>query len=160
MEERKKYELLVFLTIYVVFIFLMLPVGLKAPQIFIGFLEDRYGEVVRTTGSGAAQRPQPSPPYTGVLVVLTGATLLSVAAYFGRRAYRKVTRRDYRVTRSGRAECSGKLAQRPHCRHYRATPSTECIHFLGTGDQGMCVRKGQSTRPGRAQRPTRGRAHG
>jgi hypothetical protein len=141
MEERKKYELLVFLTIYVIFIALMVPVGVKAPKIFMGFLKARYGEAVRTTGPGAAQSPQPSSAHSGILVVIAGATVLSLAAYYGRRAYRKMTRRDYRVARNGRAECSGKLAQRPSCRHYRATPSTECIHFLGTADQGMCVRQ-------------------
>ena len=144
MEERKKYELLVFLTIYVLFIFLMLPVGVKAPKIFMAFLEGRYGEIVRTTPSGGEESTPPaSSPYIGLLVVVGGAAVLSLAAYGGVRVYRKATRRDYQVTRNGRAECCGKLAERPNCRHYRATPSTECVHFLGSGDQGMCVREGR-----------------
>jgi len=143
MEERKKYELLVFITIYFIFMAMMLPLGVKMPKIFIALLEGRYGEVVSTIDRSAEPEPPPPPPppYARVGVVLGGAAVLSLAAYGGRRAYRKLAARDYRVVRAGRAECTGKVAQRPLCRQYRATPSTECIHFLGSGDAGMCVRK-------------------
>jgi len=68
------------------------------------------------------------------------------------------TRRDYRVTRPGRAECSGKLTERPHCRCYRPTPSTECIHFLGFGDEGMCVRKAEKRAKEKRGRPVRAKS--
>jgi hypothetical protein len=154
MEERKKYEFLVFITIYFIFMAMMLPLGVKMPRIFIAMLEGRYGEAVSTIDRGGeTPPPPPPPPYARVGLVLGGAAVLSLAAYAGRQAYRKLAARDYRALRAGRAECTGKLAQRALCRHYRATPSTECVHFLGSGDAGMCVRKtaqrGSRARPGK-----------
>jgi hypothetical protein len=157
MEERKKYEFLVFLTIYVVFIFLMLPVGWKAPIIFERILAGRYGEMVRTTepgvGEPAAER-SPS-PYRTPLGLAVAAGLIIVGAVGGGFAYQRLTRRDYRVTRQGRVECSGKLKERPHCRYFRPTPSTECVHFLGFGDEGMCVRKAEKRAAGKRARTAR-----
>jgi hypothetical protein len=43
MDERKKYEFLVFLAIYVIYMALMVPVGVKMPRIFLGYMEQRYG---------------------------------------------------------------------------------------------------------------------
>ena len=158
MEERKKYEFLVFLTIYVIFIFLMLPVGVKAPIIFERILAGRYGEMVHTTepGMGAPTEERSPSPYRTPAGLAVAAGLIILGAVGGGFAYQRLTRRDYRVTRQGRAECSGKLTERPHCRCYRPTPSTECIHFLGFGDEGMCVRqaeKGAKEKRGRPVRP-------
>ena len=141
MEERKKYEFLVFLTIYVLFISLMLPVGWKAPIIIERMLEGRYGPAVHTTAPGAEVPPeQTSSPYNTPFGLALAAGLIILGAVGGGFAYQRLSRKDYRLTKQGRIECGGKLAQRPNCRYYRATPSTECVNFLGTGDEGMCVR--------------------
>jgi len=147
MEERKKYELLVFLTIYVIFIGLMVPVGIKLPEVFIAALEGRYGKAVRPEPVPADAYSTPAVRYVVPLVVLAAAGVLALGTYYGAKGVRKLTRRDYRVTRRGRAECSGALTQRPRCRHYRPTPSTECAYFLGSRDEGMCVRKAPGRRP-------------
>jgi len=141
MEERKKYEFLVFLTIYVIFIGLMVPVALKGPQAFFNVLpKDRYGERVDTReGAPEEYLPRPS-PYGTPIALIGAAGVIILLAVGGVWAYNRATRRDYRVTRQGRAECAGKVAERPHCHHYRPTPSTECAHFLGAGDEGMCLR--------------------
>jgi hypothetical protein len=157
MEERKKYEFLVFLTIYVIFIFLMLPVGVKAPIIIERILAHRYGEMIRTTepGVGAGAEERSPSPYRTPAALAVAAGLIILGAVGGGFAYQRFTRRDYRVTRQGRAECSGKLAERPNCRCYRPTPSTECVYFLGTGDEGMCVRKAEKRAKEKRGKPVR-----
>lgn len=146
MEERKKYEFLVFLTIYVVFMGLMLPVAIKGPQAFMNVLPAHYQGGVNTRKAEAeGYQPAPSPFTTPIALVVASGVVILVAAG-GLLAYGKLTRRDYRVTRHGRAECGGRLADRPTCRYYRPTPATECVHFLGAGDEGMCVRQSDETR--------------